>query len=749
MRWFILAAIILLPRLSHGQIVLKGERWDVAIDPATLAVEGRVKGGPTVVISSPFAKAATVAERAEANREASWTLPEAKLAVTMRIDDGDVLAIDFVATAAGELTWPTVEPSSAPRAYVLPMFEGLYVPADDEPWAAFLARESPMNTTAGLSMPFWGLDVGGGRSLTYILTNPFNNELAFERNGKSLGLRLTHAFTPNVPDKRTGFRIHLGDGSSVTPAKLYRQHVINSGEFVSLKEKIAKTPDAAKLLGAPHVYLWGDGLITRADVRDYKRLAARINTSAEPVAKRMRELLSADVRKLLTDLPNLPFVDNFQKGQVADELNRILKRRDLSDAPPELDDVAVARRNIELFHAAFSDVLHPPQTWGDGFSLKMIQSLADAGIDRAWLGSPNWDGLNYHPDTTAKARSLGYLVAPYDSYHSIHPTGASDTWETAQFPDAPELYEAGAIVKADGSKRKGFKQKGHLLSPAAARPHVERRVNALIAAFKCNSWFVDCDAFGDVFDDYSPAHPMMQASDAAERLSRMAWIRDSFGAVIGSEGGSAYAAPVIHFAHGIMTPVVAWGDPDLMKDKQSKFYLGGYYPPDGPAIFFKQVPMKDEHRRVYADPRFRLPLYQVVFHDSVVATHQWGYGSLKFEDPNRDRELLELLYNVPPLYHLNLAEWAKRRQHIQSHFAFFSPIDRETGLLPMTGFRWVTDDRRVQETTFGDGDAAVRLIANFGDEPFSGEAGGPTVPPHSILARRAGGEVSGPYPSPN
>ena len=194
-----------------------------------------------------------------------------------------------------------------------------------------------------------------------------------------------------------------------------------------------------------------------------------------------------------------------------------------------------------------------------------------------------------------RAIEKGYLVGPYDSYHSIHSPQRADTWETAQF-DHPKLYDTGAIVKPDGSPRKGFKQKGYTLSPAAVRPHLERRVAALMKEFQCNSWFMDCDAFGEVFDDYSPTHPATQASDAAERVGRMRWIGDTYHAVIGSEGGSAFAVPVIHFAHGIMTPVVGWGDPDLMKDKKSKYYLGGYYPPDGPAIFFKQVPMKDEHR---------------------------------------------------------------------------------------------------------------------------------------------------------
>jgi hypothetical protein len=172
----------------------------------------------------------------------------------------------------------------------------------------------------------------------------------------------------------------------------------------------------------------------------------------------------------------------------------------------------------------------------------------------------------------------------------------------------------------------------------------------------------------------------------------------------------------------------------MMKDKTSKYFLGRYWPPDEPAIFFKQVPLKDEYRRIYAVPRFRLPLYQTVFHDSVIATHQWGYGSLKFDDPAHARELLEMLYNVPPLYHMNLNEWDKRKDEIKRRYQFFSPLHREAGLLPMTDFRWLSDDRMIQQATFGE---QFELTANFRDKTHL--HGNVELPAHSVLLRRLKG----------
>jgi hypothetical protein len=363
--------------------------------------------------------------------------------------------------------------------------------------------------------------------------------------------------------------------------------------------------------------------------------------------------------------------------------------------------------------------------WGDGVSTEMLDQLRAAGIDRACLSLGDLNFADGKPDVAALANKLDYVLNPYDSYDSIHSPKEADTWITAQFDES--LYETGPIVRRDGTKRPGFQKKGFHLSPLAARPYVERRVNAMMSGAPFTSWFMDCDGFGDVYDDYSPAHQATQAQDAQARLDRLSWLTTSHHLVVGTEGGSTYAAPVIHFAHGMMTPVIGWGDPDL-KDRKSKYFLGAYWPPTGPNIFFKSVPCKPEYAAIYFDPRYRLPLYQTVFNDSVIATHHWTAGSFKFADQIQTNELLELLYNVPPLYHLNLAEWKKRREQIKSHYDFFSPMHRELATVAMTDFKWLTPDRLVQQTTFGE--SAV-VIVNFSDAPFQHDQ--TTIAPRSAV----------------
>jgi hypothetical protein len=488
-------------------------------------------------------------------------------------------------------------------------------------------------------------------------------------------------------------------------------------------------------------------------VTDWKKLAQELksqgdSTSPSP-AKRIWSQMTPEAKGFVTQVIQAEWPDRYMKSQIATDLDRLLRQRDLYDEPAwrgvaldpqcaallqsdrsKLSHADLCRLNSHLLAAAFPNYLAKPETWGNGTSPKMVQQLAAAGFDRFWLGSDGWDAFLERPETVVAAKQAGFLIGPYDSYNGIHRPNEPDTWETSQFDAA--LYETGAIIKADGTKRRGFKQKGFKLSPDAARPYVEKRVSGLMAIFPANSWFIDCDGFGEYFDDYSDKHPATQQSDMQSRIARMSWIRDTFGAVIGTEGCSAGVAGAVHFAHGVMTPVIGWGDPDL-SNKQSKYYLGSYYPPEEPQVFFKPVPLKEEYRYIYFEPRFRLPLFQTVFHDSVIATHHWSFASLKTKDQARTMELLELLYQVPPLYHLNVPEFQKRKAQMKRHYEFFSPLHRETALLPMTGFQWLTPDGTVQRTAFGD---SIEMVANFGPGDF--RYGSTALSKDTILVTRRG-----------
>jgi hypothetical protein len=731
-RSFVRAAALLLAVAvaypARAEVVLLNESCRVTVDAATLTVNMKDSGNPEVVLSSAQEGLGPVAGLATSATNAAWTYPDKNISIALTLD-GHRFSARVSAVQAGEFVFPVLPESANTAGWILPIFEGAYAPRGDARWAAFLTGRGPMDTTAEFTMPFIGLDYGNF-TLTCLFSNAFNNAITFEAAADhGWRARCSHSFTRLRPGTDYTVVFEPGSNSPVAPALYYRNWLRSRGEFVSLQEKIKRTPDAAKLLGAAHIYLWGGGLIDRSDVRNWMEFCRQL-----PKQEHIWSLLKPPAQDAVHEIAKAQWPDKYNEGLIIDDLNRLLLLPQLSESNPAVEvSSRICENNCRQLAASFPGLMPQSGTWGNGVSPKMVKQLSAAGFDRLWLGADGWDAFVNRPATVAAAEKAGFLIGPYDSFNSIHRPGEADTWETAQF-DSESLYENGAIVNADGKKRHGFKHKGYVLSPIAARPFVEERVSKLMNKFHANSWFVDCDGFGEYFDDYSPQHPAAQQDDMQARISRMAWIRDTYGAVIGTEGCSAGVASTVHFAHGVMTPVIGWGDPDLT-NRTSKYYTGSYYPPDGPRTFIMPVPIKEEYRYIYFEPRFRLPLFQTVFHDSVVATHHWSYGSFKTRDLAKTVELMELLYNIPPLYHLNLEEFQKRREQMQRHYAFFSPLHRALAEWPMTDFRWLTPSRDVQQTTFG---GQVDLVANFGTSPF--KFNDTTIPPQTILAAWRNGE---------
>ncbi|RKU12254.1 hypothetical protein C6503_17610 [Candidatus Poribacteria bacterium] len=734
-------------------IYLSNAVWTVEIVPRSLAVETYpADSGVSLPISWEQTGFNNITEFTQEDNTVSWRLPEHFLTVRFELID-DSLSVEFIqdkrTNDALSLTWPVIKDFESLRGYILPFFEGSYIPKDDVIWRDFLSERGPINTTAGLSMPFWGLHLNQ-RTLTYILTNPFNNQIRFNKTLTALGMQVSHTFTPNWEEKRYGVRISLDAASPIAPAKQYRHWLQQNAEFVSFAEKIEKTPAAEKLLGAAHVYLWGGKLLSQYDVTDWQTLVTRLS-SHSGIAKHIWTQLNAEARKAVREIAQSAYPSKYVRRVVSRAISKQLEKPDfynptiwteipvtsetgklISRDISTLSLTEVYRRNCLLFYAAFSDTLRHPGEWGDGLSVKLLEQFAENGLDKLWLGVDSWQDGFRHLTAVAKAKELGYLIGPYDSYHSIHHPNEKDTWETAQFDLT--LYETGGIVNADGTKSKGFKKKGYHLSPLVAQPYVENRVNGIVEQMPSdfNTWFIDCDAYGELYDDYSTSHPATQLDDMRARLARISWIRDTHNMVVGSEKGAAYSAATLHFAHGMTVPVIGWGDPD-MKSKTSPYYVGGYWPPEGPAIHIKQVPLKSKYLYLYYDPRFRLPLYQIVFHDSVITTHHWGSGSLKFETAIETLALLELLYNVPPLYHLNIEEFSKHKAWIKQHYAFFSPLHRQIGGREMSDFEWLSHDKQIQRTEFGN---MVEMYANFGTDPFRHKS--IEIPARSVVARWIG-----------
>lgn len=698
----------------NAQVTFDHANWQVTIEPETLAIKMNYPPMSAVELSKGGETHKVSFLNTDANA-ASWVWDDGAYQVNARLENDHVI-ISIQTEKSGALDILYQSDISLGNALILPIAEGHYIPTDNAIWKTFLQSElHQINTTQDLSMPFWTIE-HPTFSANWLLINPFNNQIQFDVSEQNeLGLTLSHQFTQLVPDQPFVIRLSISEKDPLAGAKQYRQWLIDNKLFERFEDKVTKTPEASKLIGATHLYIWGTDLLATKDVKDWSKFVLQLKNQ-RGLAGKIVALFDNEAKDALARSGSNP--DRYQKRVLVNAFNTSLKtlaRQSWQTDEPDLTQLASYYQTlVQQVQETFKGVLTDDQTqWGRGLSLDTINALTDAGLSHLWLGiGDGWEGGLWHPDVISAAVNAGYLIAPYDSYQTALPKGFNPDWTTAHLGE--KAYTECAITQVDGSLKAGFQQSGHYTNPACIRPWLEQRITYLQQATGFNSWFLDAYATGMVFDDYSQNHVMTQAKHAKENERSQAWVSESLKLVTGSEDGNSTTNKGILFAHGMQTPVLGWGDEDLT-NPDSQYYLGRWYPNDEPSVFFKSAPMKEPFKTVYFNPEFRLPLYQTVFHDSVITSHHWLFDSLKLSNVQDENLLTQLFYNVPALYNISAGTLKQRLPAIAAQDAFFRPLHQRLINQSITNFEWLTEDKLVQKMTFSDGTV---LVVNFTDSEF-------------------------------
>jgi glycosyl hydrolase family 129 len=175
---------------------------------------------------------------------------------------------------------------------------------------------------------------------------------------------------------------------------------------------------------------------------------------------------------------------------------------------------------------------------------------------------------------------------------------------------------------------------------------------------------------------------------------------------------------VVSFSHGSSTPVTN----ALWAAERDKASWGGYWPGERPPTMFKPVTLAPDLARFMFDPRYRVPLYETVLHDSVISLDRWELSLYKLPEQRETRILLAMLYNTPLNFVLDKRTLTEHGAEMAELYRYFTFLRDAAGTAPMTGFRWLTADHLVQRTTFGD--QALTVTANFGATTHDGVPGG-------------------------
>ncbi len=374
----------------------------------------------------------------------------------------------------------------------------------------------------------------------------------------------------------------------------------------------------------------------------------------------------------------------------------------------------------------------PKERVSAGFTFQEAADLAehlknDLGMDRALMVLAGWNHRGYDnalPDilpaapelggnealaaTAKRVRALGWLFGLHDNYRD-------------SYRDAPTWNESFVMRNADGSLHKGFVWAGglsYIVCPRkalelAARPQNLPEVRKL---FGNDLYLIDCTLAAPPYECFAPDHPVTPAEDIHYRTKLLDYVRKIFGAV-GSEEGKEWGVSHADYFEGLMG------------------HRTGYL----------------RYRDVEWGASTVIPLFELVYGDAIpIYSHQSNRAR-----PDAPGYILDhILYAEMPVYsfgrhrywtdpaqeykpppgsesRLVFARGGRLRmedQFIKNTYEVLSPLNRVTALLPMTDHRFVTRDRTVEATRFGED---VHITVNYGNNDFT--SGRAVLPQYGFL----------------
>ncbi|MGW0732308.1 glycoside hydrolase [Streptomyces sp. NPDC002851] len=605
------------PVVHGGKVTFTVSGGTATVDTASLRVTGRASDGTAVPVSDSIGKLGRAGRVSVDGHTATWSYPSKHLKVSAARDHGR-LRVTVHADTDTTLAWPvTGKSAGADRhaAFQIPRGEGLSVPVSDTFWNAKnagLAGTEADLAGGSLTLPLWGYTTGSGHGVSYLVPESIGTTLGFTSHGGKLSTTATHEFSRRERTRDYTVAFSLTGPSPVAAAADYHKYLDERGQLRTLKQKFTDNPEAKKLLGAEHAYLWG-----RA------------------------------------------------RGEEA------------------------------------------------------VKKLHEQGSTRLWLGY-DADGKPMTEQAVSTAKKLGYLVGPYDSYANGQDPKSADT-PIAKWPGT--IYPDSCIRDWKGKVKTGFADRGcYLSSQAFARSEPSKHYLAdhtrKMVATGANSVFLDVDAAGELFSDFTKAHPMTKKQDRANRMERMRALSERHKLVLGSETAVSWSAPALTFTHGAQTPV----NDGLWKFQAEKDKWGGWYPADAPGQFFKKGKLPASLATSMYDPRYRIPMYETALHDSVISTDRWEMPYDKLPDLKTDRALMSVLYNTPLNFAISEGNLASTGQEMATLQRYFAPLHKAAGTERMTDFRRLTDDHQVQRSVFGYG--KLTITANFGSTAYGSLPGG-------------------------
>lgn len=351
-----------------------------------------------------------------------------------------------------------------------------------------------------------------------------------------------------------------------------------------------------------------------------------------------------------------------------------------------------------------------PDVWGNA-SLQFAREAKAAGVEKMIIHGRS------SPEEMKAINQLGYLTSEYDNYTDIFQVepGKEVDAHHDQLPDH-------AVLKADGERMKAWltwdKKQYMKRCPAFWVPAAKVVIPKVLAERPFQGRFIDVTTAEDLYECYDSSHSLTRTAKRQCGVDLLGYTR-SLGLVTGGEHGRYWAVPCLDYIEGMQSGgSFSWPAGWLLrpKSKDQEF--------DNPwgGKFGKWA----NYEKWGIGHQYRIPLWELVFHDCVVSTWYWGDSSDFLLDAAPEitakKDAFNVLYGTIPLMWANKeGSWTTAREVFLRTYRNTCKLHEAIAGKELLSHEFITADRAVQRTRFADGTEAV---VNFGEKPYQGKVKG-------------------------
>lgn len=333
--------------------------------------------------------------------------------------------------------------------------------------------------------------------------------------------------------------------------------------------------------------------------------------------------------------------------------------------------------------------------WSSGGSVQDIRFIA--GLDDVLVGRYDVYQDVFHPEQCKKLVACGWKN---EYFHNTEAWPHDIIWNSANSNDWRRAWG----IKAGDGTWTHCAMMCDSMAPVYARRHVAHDLKTRPYSAR----FVDTTVAAPWQTCWNPAHPMTRSDSRHWKMELLRLMGDEFNLVVGSEAGHDAAVPYCDYFEGMLT-ISPYQVPDAGRTMEQ---------------ICTNVPPRVAKYQV--GEAYRLPLWELVYHECVCAHWYWGDYNNKLPALWDKRDLFNILYGTMGMYCFDDGEWKKNKERFVRSYRMTSPIARATGYSEMLDHKILTPDRAVQQSRFADG---TTVTVNFGSNAFK-------LPSGIILAPR-------------